>query len=260
MSVLNVATIQTELHWENTEANLNMLTQKLAQLKKPVDVLVLPEMFTTGFSMNTALAETPDGTAMQWMQTQAAHYNMAICGSLMMRDKHDDVYNRFIWMNPEGTYYAYNKRHLFSIGHEHLHFKPGQQKLIITYKNFHIQLLVCYDLRFPVWIRRTPKHNYDAIFIVANWPERRAEHWKTLLKARAIENQCYVVAVNRIGVDGNGVNHSGDSSVIDSTGQVLYTQPHQPELAIHVLNLQQVKTYRADFAAQNDADQFTIQL
>ena len=260
MSVLNVATIQTELHWENTEANLHMLTQKLAQLNKPVDVVVLPEMFTTGFSMNTALAETPDGKAMQWMQQQAAQYNTAICGSLMMRDKHDDVYNRFIWMNPEGTYYAYNERHLFSIGNEHLHYKPGNQKLIITYKNFNIQLLVCYDLRFPVWIRRTPKHNYDAIFIVANWPERRAEHWKTLLKARAIENQCYVVAVNRIGLDGNGVNHSGDTSIIDPTGQVLYTQTHQAELAMHTLNLQQVQTYRADFAAQNDADQFTIQL
>jgi omega-amidase len=155
MSKLLVATIQSDLHWENIDANLVMFEQKIALLQGKADVVVLPEMFSTGFSMNTALAENQDGKAMQWLQQTATKYNLAICGSLMMKNRYD-VYNRFVWMNANGTYFVYNKRHLFRMGNEHEHFKAGNEKLIIDFKGFKIQLLVCYDLRFPVWIRRTP--------------------------------------------------------------------------------------------------------
>lgn len=257
MSILKVATIQTSLYWENIDANIELFTQKIAGLTEKADVVVLPEMFSTGFSMNTQLAETQDGRAMQWMQQTAAMYNMAVCGSLMMKNRHD-VYNRFIWMNPNGTYHVYDKRHLFRMGYEHEYYKPGNDKLIIEHKGFRLQLLVCYDLRFPVWIRRTVKENYDAIFIVANWPQRRAEHWKTLLRARAIENQCYVVGVNRVGNDGKDVYHSGDTSFIDPKGEIKYQLSDAEGVALHLLDKEEVIKYRQDFPAMNDADEFTL--
>jgi predicted amidohydrolase len=260
MNELKVATIQTTLHWENPAANLEMFTQKITAINQQVDVIVLPETFTTGFSMNTSLAEKPDGNAMQWMQQMAQQYNTAICGSLMMNTKHNDVYNRFIWMNPNGTYHAYNKHHLFSIGKENNHYKAGNEIVIIQYKGFAIRLLVCYDLRFPVWARRTSEHDYDAIFIVANWPERRAEHWKVLLQARAIENQSYVVAVNRVGEDGNKINHSGNSSIIDPLGNIVYQKTITEEIAIHVINKEIINQYRTNFPVTADADRFIMQL
>lgn len=260
MSELKVATTQTALHWENPAANLEMFTKKISAINQPVDVIVLPETFTTGFSMNTTLAEKPDGAAMQWMQKMAQLKNVAICGSMMMNTKHNDVYNRFVWMNPNGTYFAYNKHHLFSIGSENNHYKAGNENMIINYNGFKIRLLVCYDLRFPVWIRRTPANDYDAIFIVANWPERRAEHWKVLLRARAIENQCYVVAVNRVGLDGNQVNHSGDTSIIDPVGNIIYQKTHEEEIAINLINKVNVTKYRSEFPVEKDADLFTLQL
>lgn len=258
MSELRVATIQTNLYWENVQANLDMFTIKLQAITQQVDVIVLPETFTTGFSMNTALAEWPDGPTMQWMHNQAQQKNAAICGSVMMRNKHNDVFNRFIWMNPEGTYFAYNKKHLFSIGNENQHFKPGSEKVIVNYKGFKIQLMVCYDLRFPVWIRRTTEHDYDVLLFVANWPERRAAHWNALLKARAIENQSYVVAVNRVGLDGNQVNHCGDTQLIAPTGELEYLKTNQEEIAIHTLSLNKVIAYRNEFQAWRDADNFTL--
>lgn len=257
MSKLLVATIQSDLHWENIDANLAMFEQKIALLQGKADVVVLPEMFSTGFSMNTALAENQDGKAMQWLQQTATKYNLAICGSLMMKNRYD-VYNRFVWMNANGTYFVYNKRHLFRMGNEHEHFKAGNEKLIIDFKGFKIQLLVCYDLRFPVWIRRTLRENYDAIFIVASWPQRRAMHWKSLLQARAIENQCCVIAVNRVGVDGNNVQHSGDSSYIDMKGEIIYQKSDEENIAIHTLEKELIINYRQEFPAMNDADEFTL--
>lgn len=257
MNMLRVATIQTKLFWEDIDANLHMLGEKISSLHQKADLIVLPEMFSTGFSMNTALAETQDGRAMQWMQDMAARYNMAICGSLMMRNRHD-VFNRFVWMNPGGIYHVYNKRHLFRMGGEDEHYKAGNEKLIVDFKGFKLQLLVCYDLRFPVWIRRTLKENFDALLVVANWPQRRAAHWKVLLQARAIENQCYVVGVNRVGHDGNEVYHSGDSAVIDPKGEIIYHKADQEDIAIHVLEKEKVTAYRLDFPALNDADEFTL--
>lgn len=257
MSLLKVATVQTNLHWENPDANLHGLTRKISSIPQ-ADLIILPEMFTTGFSMNTSLAETPDGHAMRWMHQLAETHQAVICGSLMMNVRHQDIYNRLVWMNPSGTYQYYNKRHLFSIGKEHLHYKAGREKTIVQLGDFRILLLICYDLRFPVWIRRTPKEDYDAIVIVANWPEKRAEHWKALLKARAIENQCYVVAVNRVGSDGNGVTHSGDSCVITPTGQVQYTKANEEETCIHTLDIEEVRRYREEFRVFDDSDRFHL--
>ncbi|MFN3446202.1 MAG: amidohydrolase [Bacteroidia bacterium] len=258
MNELKVATIQTTLHWENPSANLEMFTQKIAAIDQQVDVIVLPETFTTGFSMNTSLAEKPDGNAMQWMQQMAQQYNTAICGSLMMNTKHHDVYNRFIWMNPNGTYHAYNKHHLFSIGKEHNHYKAGNELVIVQYKGFAIRLLVCYDLRFPVWARRTREYDYDAIFIVANWPERRAEHWKVLLQARAIENQSYVIAVNRVGHDGNQIYHSGHSMCIDPLGNTVYYKPEDEDLYTFSINYTELEKARRQFPFLKDSDDFEI--
>lgn len=258
MSVLKIATLQTDIIWESPAENRSKLEQIILGINEPVDLIVLPETFSTGFSMNTSLSETIDGETMQWLSGLAQQKQAVICGSIMLKDKHQDVYNRLIWMKPEGSYYAYNKKHLFSIGQENNHYKPGNQKVIVEINGFKILLAVCYDLRFPVWLRRTPKADYDAILMVANWPERRAEHWNALLKARAIENQCYVVAVNRVGQDGNSVNHSGDTQIIHPNGKVNYHCSQRAEMAINSIHLNEVQQYRNDFPVWNDADRFEL--
>ncbi len=258
MSTLRIATIQTELFWENTDTNLEMLSQKINKIQEEVDLIVLPEMFTTGFSMKTELAELPDGIATTWLKKIAQNKNSAICGSVMYRETNNEVYNRMLWANPDGTLYHYNKKHLFRFANEHNHYKAGNNKTIIQYNGFKIQLLVCYDLRFPVWIRRTPNQDFDVIVFVANWPEKRAEHWKALLKARAIENQCYVIGVNCVGTDGNNIAYSGDTSIIEPTGTIVYTQANQQEIAINNILLEKVLNYRNEFKAWQDADNFLI--
>lgn len=258
MSTLRIATIQTELFWENTDTNLEMLSQKINKIQEEVDLIVLPEMFTTGFSMKTELAELPDGIATTWLKKIAQNKNSAICGSVMYRETNNEVYNRMLWANPDGTLYHYNKKHLFRFANEHNHYKAGNNKTIIQYNGFKIQLLVCYDLRFPVWIRRTPNQDFDVIVFVANWPEKRAEHWKALLKARAIENQCYVIGVNCVGTDGNNIAYSCDTSIIEPTGTIVYTQANQQEIAINNILLEKVLNYRNEFKAWQDADNFLI--
>lgn len=258
MKTLNIATIQSNLIWEDKQANLINFEAKIVEISGKADVVILPELFTTGFSMNTDLAELPDGDTMAWMAAMADKYNMAICGSVMLKNKHNQVFNRLVWMNPGGSYHFYNKRHLFSIAGEHNHFAAGDEKLIINYKGFNILCLVCYDLRFPVWIRRTTKENYDAIVLVANWPQKRVEHWKTLLTARAIENQSYVVAVNRVGHDGKNIYHSGETSFIQPTGKVAYQNSDNEHTAIHVLEKELITSFRQEFAVGNDADDFIL--
>lgn len=258
MSTLKIATIQSDLVWEDMAANLNRFEEKIAAIPEPVDVVVLPEMFTTGFSMNTSFADNMDGVTTQWMQHMAQKHQLAVCGSVMIKAEDGNVYNRLIWMNIDGSFHTYDKHHLFSIGSENNHFKAGQQKVIISYKGFDILLLICYDLRFPVWIRRTPQQDYDAIVIVANWPEKRAEHWRALLKARAIENQSYVVAVNRVGMDGHQMNHKGDSCVITPTGLLTYEKSFDEEIALHTIDKELVNQYRKEFPVMADADDFKL--
>ncbi len=256
MSELRVTLVQTTLFWEDKQANLNHFEELLKGVAS-TDLVVLPEMFTTGFSMNTTLAEGMDGAGVNWMREQAKQLQVPVCGSVMISED-EMFYNRFIWMNPDGTSTHYNKRHLFRMGNEHSHFAAGNEQLVVRYKDWKLLLQVCYDLRFPVWMRRTPKNDYDAILIAANWPERRIAHWRTLLQARAIENQCYVAAVNRIGEDGNGINHTGSSGLINPRGEWVKDVADTNGLTTVVLHKQEVTEWRSAFPAANDADSFIL--
>ncbi len=239
-TILNVTLLQQDLFWENSEANLSKFSLLLKSFGKKTDILVLPEMFSTGFSMKT------------WAQKA----NAAVCGSLMIAEN-GHYFNRFIWVEPDGNLRYYNKAHLFRMGEEQLHYTRGKERIIIDYKGWKIAPFVCYDLRFPVWMRRTPDYNYDMILLVANWPERRSLHWNTLLAARAIENQSYVIAVNRVGADGNGVNHAGDSQVIKPNGELSWKETGGRETMQAVdLHLDEVRQYRKSFPVDMDADKF----
>ncbi len=263
MHNLKVTLVQTELHWENVDANLAMFTQKLSEIEKgSTDLIVLPEMFSTGFSMNAkTLAEKENGKTIQWMAQQANNKNAVITGSIIFEED-EKYYNRLIWMRPDGTFEYYNKRHLFSMGNEHLHYTAGTKKLITQLNGWKICPLVCYDLRFPVWSRNhfikendTPIGEYDLLLYIANWPERRNHPWKTLLLARAIENQCYVAGLNRIGADGNNIIHSGDSAIINAKGEIISTIPaHKNYISTIELNYNELINFRKEFPVGLDAD------
>jgi predicted amidohydrolase len=268
MSTLTITTIQTNLHWENKAANLQMLEQKITGLPK-TEVVILPEMFSTGFSMKPELlAETMEGETVAWMKRLAAQKRIILTGSVIIQEE-GNYYNRLIWMLPTGEYGYYDKRHLFAYTGEHEHFASGHKRLIASVKGWRINLLVCYDLRFPVWARQaTPLTEedaakapveYDVLVYVANWPERRNHAWKTLLQARAIENQSYVVGVNRVGKDGKDLYYSGDSMIIDPMGEVLYTKAHDED--IHTITLQKdtLEEIRHKLPFLEDADNFIIQ-
>ncbi|MFZ1262437.1 MAG: nitrilase-related carbon-nitrogen hydrolase, partial [Chitinophagaceae bacterium] len=218
MSTLTITTIQANLHWEDKAANLQMLEEKINSIKEKTEIVVLPEMFSTGFSMKPELlAETMEGETLQWMKRIAAEKKIILTGSLIIADTVQTgiagpcYFNRLIWMLPNGQCGIYDKRHLFAYAGEDNHYTAGTKRLIASVKGWKINLLVCYDLRFPVWARQTPslpgegEAEYDVLIYVANWPERRIHAWKTLLQARAIENQCYVVGVNRVGKDGKDI-------------------------------------------------------
>ncbi|MFC4262937.1 amidohydrolase [Ferruginibacter yonginensis] len=259
MSTLHITTIQSILHWEDKEANLLMFTDKINSLQQPTHVVVLPEMFTTGFSMNTSLAETMDGATIQWMRTIAQQKKVIVTGSVMIQED-DCYYNRLIWMQPNGQLGYYNKRHLFGFGKEDAHYKAGNSKLITQVNGFKINVQICYDLRFPVWARQSNASDskYDVLLYVANWPQKRSHAWKTLLTARAIENQCYVVGVNRVGNDGNKIYHSGNTMVVDALGEILYHEADKE--AIHTITLQKetLDAVRQQFPFLKDADDFNI--
>ena len=263
MHNLKVTLVQTELHWENVDANLAMFTQKLSAIEKEsTHLIVLPEMFSTGFSMNAKhLAEKENGKTIQWMAQQANNKNAVITGSIIFEED-EKYYNRLIWMRPDGTFEYYNKRHLFSMGNEHLHYSAGDKKIITELNGWKICPLVCYDLRFPVWSRNhfikeneTAIGEYDLLLYIANWPERRNHPWKTLLLARAIENQCYVAGLNRAGADGNDIIHSGDSAVINAKGEIISTIPaHKNYISTIELNYNELINFRKEFPVGLDAD------
>jgi omega-amidase len=257
MSVFRTTLLQTSLLWENKKQNLAMLDQWLSGIKQPTDLIILPEMFSTGFSMNTTFADDMTGETISWMQQHAQRLNTPICGSLMMKEGEHFV-NRFIWMDPFGEMLFYDKRHLFRMGHEHDHFEAGNKRLIIDYKGWKLFPVVCYDLRFPVWLRRTPAFDYDVLIIVANWPERREHHWRTLLQARAIENQSYVFAVNRVGTDGNNVSHSGWSGIVSPKGEWLLEMENREEMRTMAVEKSLLMDWRTSFPAADDADIFSL--
>ena len=259
MQTLNLTLIQTELFWENKEVNIHHFTELIDDIKEQTDVIILPEMFATGFSMKAQqLAETMDGAVVEWMKQIAHKKQSAICGSIII-EENSNYYNRFIWVEPDRKLQWYDKRHLFRMADEHEFYTRGNEKIIIEYKGFKIFPIVCYDLRFPVWLRRTKKIDYDLLIVVANWPERRVAHWKTLIQARAIENQSYVAAINRVGTDGNGFIYSGESSLVNPKGEILFQQANESVSKTLKINLDDVMEWRKAFNAIEDADNFVIE-
>jgi len=290
---LKITTIQTDLHWENVAKNLEMFAAKITAITEETDVIVLPEMFNTGFSMDSEkLAETMDGVTVTWMKEQSEKANAVIVGSLIVRVdsfeaftsvKHAQgatlFYNRLVWVQPDGVISTYDKRHLFRMANEQEHFTAGTQRLIINYKGWRICPLVCYDLRFPVWARnkqlsvdscqlsgsQEQKTNnsqrnsnvYDILIYIANWPAVRKAPWSKLLEARAIENQCYVVGVNRVGVDGTGKDYSGNSVIINPKGNPITTIPENEKSCVTSnLSMNELTDFRKAFPVGLDGDEF----
>ena len=258
--LLSFTLIQTNLHWEDKIANLAMLSGKIDSINHETHIIVLPEMFSTGFSMQPEiLAETMEGKTVNWMRAKAAEKKVIICGSVIIQSN-NNYYNRLIWMLPNGQFGFYDKRHCFGFAGEDQHYSSGNKRLITQVAGWKINLQICYDLRFPVWARQqmndTPE--YDVLIYVANWPERRNHAWKTLLAARAIENQAYVIGLNRVGSDGNAIYHSGDSRVIDPMGEVLYEKAHEEDIFTIQLSKNYLTDIRNKLPFLKDADQFTI--
>lgn len=258
---MKVALGQFPLIWEDIEGNLGAWSERLGQLESDIDLIILPEMFTTGFSMEVdELAESMDGKALHWMKTQAENLSAAILGSIICRDG-EKAHNRAVLVKSDGSIEHYNKRHLFTFAGEDKHFTAGTDRLIIDLNGWKICPLVCYDLRFPVWSRNSndPEKQYDLLIYVANWPAARSSAWSSLLNGRAHENQAFVVGVNRVGSDGKGIEYSGDSAVIDPKGNMLAIgKPSEEGWVIADLNRDELLDYRDKFRALNDADEFEL--
>jgi omega-amidase len=257
MENLKITLFQAYLFWEKTDKNLHNISLRLSGIREKTDLIILPEMFNTGFTMNAEqLGEPMNGKTMQWMAKTASQYECVVTGSLIIA-QNDKYYNRLIWMRPDGSYECYDKRHLFALGKEHHTYTAGTKKLIVELKGWKICPMICYDLRFPVWMRNV-NEEYDLMLIVANWPERRALHWRTLIPARAVENQSYIIGVNRVGHDGNEIYHSGDSTCIDPNGNVVYYKRDEEDLyTFSIIGDELVKTRRA-FPFLKDADKFEL--
>ncbi len=256
-STLHITLIQPDIVWENKSANLRQYEQFIAGIGNKRQVVVLPEMFSTGFSMAPErLAETMEGDTVGWMASMATRHRCILTGSLIIEEE-GRYYNRMLWVQPDGKIGYYDKRHLFGYADEDKHYTAGDTRTIVQVNGWKINLQVCYDLRFPVWVRN---HNevYDVLLYVANWPEKRNLAWKTLLQARAIENQCYVVGVNRVGKDGKEINYSGDSSVFDPLGAMIWQQSN--EVAVHTVTLDKdmLQETREKLPFLKDGDKFLL--
>ena len=266
MHSLTITIIQTKLYWENKDANLAMLREKIESIPSYTELVILPEMFSTGFSMDAEnLAETMEGPTVAWMKEVAQKNRIILTGSIIIKED-DKFYNRLIWMLPNGQFGQYDKRHLFAFAGEDKCFTAGNKKLIASVKGWKINLQICYDLRFPVWGRQTKlaeytdeaTASYDILINVANWPERRSLAWKTLLCARAIENQSFVIGVNRVGNDGFGNAHSGNSLIVNALGEIYYHMADDEYIFTITLEKEELEKQRKDFPFLNDADSFTI--
>ncbi len=260
---LHITFIQSELHWEDIGANLAAFEERITRIEGETDVILLPEMFNTGFSMNAKkLAEPMNFTTMRWMKQMAAQRQAVVAGSYIVKEN-GRYFNRFFWVEPSGRYDFYDKRHLFRMGDEHLIYTPGQKTTVAEWKGWKIMPLICYDLRFPVWSRNTVDEKtgalkYDLLLYVANWPAPRTQVWDTLLKARALENQCFVIGVNRIGSDGMGIDYTGHSMVVDYKGQLMNELSGREQIVTAGLDLEALSAFREKFPAWRDADRFDI--
>jgi len=257
MENLKITVFQGYLFWENVDKNLQNITLRLSGIREKTDLIILPEMFNTGFTMNAeTLAEPMNGKTMQWMKETAQKYDCVVTGSLIIGHK-GKYYNRLIWMRADGSYECYDKRHLFALGKEHKTYTAGTKRLIVELKGWKICPIICYDLRFPVWLRNKDAV-YDLMLVVANWPEKRSLHWRTLIPARAVENQCYIIAVNRVGHDGNEIYHSGDSMCIDPNGNVVYYKRDEEDVYTFTINPEELIKVRRQLPFLADADDFEI--
>lgn len=256
MSTLDVTIVQAELHWHDPERNRADFSRLLTGRDEATDLILLPEMFTTGFTMHAREnAERMDGPSVAWMAETADRIGAAVCGSLVIQDG-GEYYNRFILMRPDGKAEYYDKRHLFRLAGEHEHYAAGSKCATFMLKGWRIRPLVCYDLRFPVWSRN--RNDYDLLVYVANWPEPRHLAWETLLRARAIENIAFVAGVNRVGTDGNDIPYVGGSAVIDYTGKYLAALGREPGIASATLEMAGLEKFRSRFPFWRDADEFSL--
>lgn len=255
--MMKATIIQCDLKWEDKSANLAHLSSLLDSAAPESGIVVLPEMFTTAFSMNpSALAESMDGPAVSWMMDKAAAGGYAICGSLIIGDE-GKFYNRMLFVTPDGHVTFYDKRHLHSMSGEHTVYSRGNKRVVVTYREFSFNLQVCYDLRFPVWSRN--RGDTDVIIYSANWPNVRSSAWKALLVARAIENQCYVIGVNRVGQNPDGTAYTGDSAIIGPKGELLASlEPGAEGVVSTMLSLEALEKYRTDMPVWRDADPFEL--
>lgn len=257
MRDLKVGLIQSDIAWHDVDANEIRFDALVASLREPMDLLLLPEMFTTGFTMDPAShAEGMDGRGVRSLKRWAREKNTAVAGSLAIREE-GRYYNRFILAGPDGNLAIYDKRHLFRMAGEETVYTAGSGRALIDIQGWKIRPFICYDLRFPVW-SRNGNPAYDIAVYVANWPEQRREHWRALLRARAIENQCYCIGVNRIGADGNGILHSGDSAVIDFRGETLFEAANEECCAVVDCSYDALAEYRGSFPVWKDADAFGL--
>ena len=257
MQDLKVALIQADLVWENSHQNRLNFSKKIAAITQEIDLIVLPEMFNTGFTMNPdPVAETMDGETINWLKNIAQEKNCAITGSLVIREE-NKFYNRLVFAFPQGEIRTYDKRHTFTLVGEDKVYAAGKKKLIIDYKGWKICPLICYDLRFPVWARNT--EDYDLLIFVANWPKLRIAAWDTLLKARAIENMTYCIGVNRVGLDANAYEYIGHSSAYDSLGKIISNIPESVEdMGIVTLNAEHLQKTRDKLRFLDDRDSFDL--
>lgn len=265
MSELTVTGIQANLVWENPEANRRLLESKIAAITEPTQLVVLPEMFSTGFSMRAdELSETMDGPTVEWMRSMSKQFRIVLTGSIIIREG-AAVFNRLLWVLPNGEIGFYNKRHLFAFAGEHEQYTAGDQRFIASVNGWKVNLQICYDLRFPVWSRqqmhKTEKGlmpEFDLLIYVANWPERRSHAWKSLLVARAIENQCYVMGVNRVGTDANNITYSGDSMLVSPLGDIIHQVTQNESTFTCQLQKAELDSVRHSFPFLRDADSFTV--
>lgn len=254
---LRISLIQSKLSWEKIQENRTHLGKMIGRIRKnSTDIILLPEMFSTGFTMNArSVAETMNGDSVAWMKEMAANRNAHICGSLVIKER-KNYFNRLVWVQPDGKIYHYDKRHLFRMAKEHKTYSPGQKKILVSVNGWNICPLVCYDLRFPVWSRSGG--DVDLLIYVANWPTRRIYAWNQLLIARAIENQCFVAGLNRIGVDGKSIAYSGESAVLDPLGMPLTGKLTKEEVNSVTLPKKQLEELRKSFPVMKDGDKFKI--
>ncbi len=254
---LKVTLIQSDLVWENPNANRKLFSEKINEISEKTDLIILPEMFTTGFTMNASnLAEEENGLTLQWMISEAKKHKTAMTGSIIISEN-NMFYNRLFFVFPDGEYKVYNKRHTFTLAGEHTTFASGKTRLIVDYLGWKICPLICYDLRFPVWARNTT--DYDVLIYVANWPQKRIAAWDALLKARAIENMCYCVGVNRVGFDENGHQYLGHSMIYDALGKQISSDQFEEEFTETItLSRSHIETNRQHLQFLIDRDVFNL--